>query len=112
MFLSVLEPTLSIIIACMPFFPTFIARLRRRHRQHRQFFSLGSYGHSQSGSGGSRTATYGNSYSAAAGTNAMAAPPPRYPASAKLYGQLGRGKRPHTHHRLQEGGDEDVILLA
>ncbi|KAL4756770.1 uncharacterized protein BDW70DRAFT_164198 [Aspergillus foveolatus] len=113
-FLSALEPTLGIIIACMPFFPAFIARLRKRHRQHRQFFRLGSNGQSRSSSGGSNPAQYGNSSSAAAaaGTNAMAAPPPRYPASASSHSPHGHGKHPHTHHRFQEDEDEDVISLA
>ncbi|KAL4744745.1 hypothetical protein BDW72DRAFT_199286 [Aspergillus terricola var. indicus] len=117
-FLSALEPTLGIIIACMPFFPAFIARLRTRNRNYRWFLSLGSYGYSHNGSGARYPAAHGSGYStgaaaaAAAETNVMAAPPPRYPASTRTYSPLGDGKHTHTHYRVHEDEDEDVTSLA
>jgi hypothetical protein len=109
MFLSVLEPTMGIIIACMPFFPVFIARVRQAYRS--SFLSLDRLSWSRSRgrraaescaeesieSGNSNSHSVNDGYTAAIVADPLARP--RYPSSVRSSAPLsgGHGKNPNLH---------------
>ncbi|KAL3462034.1 hypothetical protein BJX64DRAFT_288775 [Aspergillus heterothallicus] len=117
-FLAGLEPTLGIIIACMPFFPAFLARLRVRHG--RRFFGLVSAGHGHTGSGGSHpnARVYVNSFSAASAGSGSGSGAGRGGGGTAAKAMAGGNvKVPmHSYHRRllcqEDGGSESDVSPA
>ncbi|KAL3483712.1 hypothetical protein BJX62DRAFT_244632 [Aspergillus germanicus] len=118
MFLSGLEPTLGIIIACLPFFPVFIARVHRGYRG--SFLSLDSGTQSRSGNQSSADDTFGgrngnsiengNGYSAAIITDSLSAP--RYPSLVGSSAPLRGAKDPHQHQYETQGSAYQLETLS